>query len=129
MFISKLIKFIVKRAALFLVLLTAADLAFLGNHKWLVLAGVFAGAFISVGRLFSNEFILKKIFELNGKKTIAGSMAFAMNQLILLPVIALAYSLSVWILVGFIAGILTVPIIVMINSVTEAFEITKNDFE
>lgn len=126
---SKLLRFIVKRAALLLILLTAADLVFLKNNKWLVLAGLLAGAFLSIGRFLSNELILKKIFEFNGKKTIAGSIAFAVNQLVLLPVIALAYFLNIWILYGLIAGILAAPIIIMINSITEAFGITKNNFE
>ena len=130
LFKSKLEKFIVKRAAVFLIVLSAAALAFLGENGWLAFAGLFAGTLLSVVRLIGNELIFKAVFKLNGGKAVAGSiLVFTAIQLILLPVILLVYFLNVWILYGFVAGILAVPVIVMINSITEAFGITKNNFE
>jgi len=130
LFKSKLDKFIAKRAALFLIIMTAADIAFLGSNRWLVLAGLFIGVFVSIGRIFSNEWMLMKIFQLNKGKAVAGSIVvFTISQLVLIPVIVLTYFLSVWILYGLIAGILIIPIAIMINSITEALGITKNSFE
>lgn len=130
MFRSKLEKFIVKRAAIFLILLSAADLAFLGENRWLTLAGLLAGTSLSIARLIVNEWLFKEVFKLSGGKAAAGSiLVFTAVQLVLLPVLLLLYFLSAWILYGFVAGILAVPVIVMVNSITEAFGITKNNFE
>lgn len=130
MFKSKLDHFIVKRATVLLILLTAAELVFLKGNRWFILGGLLAGAFISIGRLCSNEWILKRIFKLSGGKAVVGStFAFTLSQFVLLPVIVLTYFINVWALYGLIAGVLVVPIIIMMNSITEAFGITKNSFE
>lgn len=130
MFQSKLVRFMVKRAAVFLAVLSVADLIFLGNNRWLVLAGLTVGTLLSVARLMGNEWLFRKIFQLTGGKAVAGSiLVFTGLQLILLPVILLVYFVSVWTLYGFVAGVLAVPAVVMINSVTETFKMTKNNFE
>lgn len=127
---SKIDKFLVKRTALFLILLTVADIAFLGSNKWFVLAGLLAGASLSIGRLVSNEWILKRTFELNGEKAVTGSIAaFTISQIVIIPVIVITYFFSTWLFYGLLAGIMVVPMIVMINSITEAIGITKNSFE
>ena len=130
MFKSKLDKFIVKRAAALLILLTAAELLFLKSNRWFVLEGLLAGAFISIGRLSSNEWILKKTLKSNGGQAVAGSIvAFILSYLVLISVITFIYFLNVWAFYGLITGILVVPIIIMMNSITEMFGITKNRFE
>lgn len=130
LFQSKLVRFMVKRAAVFLAVLSVADLIFLGNNRWLVLAGLTVGTLLSVARLMGNEWLFRKIFQLTGGKAVAGSiLVFTGLQLILLPVILLVYFVSVWTLYGFVAGVLAVPAVVMINSVTETFKMTKNNFE
>ena len=130
LFQSKLVRFMVKRAAVFLAVLSVADLAFLGNNRWLVLAGLAVGTLLSVARLMGNEWLFQKIFQLTGGKAVAGSiLVFTGLQLILLPVILLVYFVSVWALYGFVAGVIAVPAVVMVNSVTETFKMTKNNFE
>ena len=120
----------VKRAAVFLAAMSVADLAFLGNNRWLVLAGLAVGTLLSVARLMGNEWLFRKIIKLSGGKAVAGSiLVFTGLQLILLPVILLLYLISVWVLYGFVAGVMAVPVVVMINSVTETFGMTKNNFE
>lgn len=130
MFQSKLVRFMVKRAAVFFAVLSAADLAFLGNSRWVVLAGLAVGTLLSVARLMGNEWLFQKIFQMTGGKAAAGSiLVFTGLQLILLPIIMILYFISVWMLYGFVAGIMAVPVIVMINSFTETFGMTKNNFE
>lgn len=130
LFQSKLVRFIVKRVAVFLAVLSVADLAFLGNNRWLVLAGLAVGTLLSVARLMGNEWLFRKIFQFTGGKAVAGSiLVFTGLQLILLPVILLVYLVSTWVLYGFLAGVMAVPAVVMVNSVTETFKITKNNFE
>lgn len=130
LFESKLDKFILKRAAVLVIILTAVDIAFLGSNRWLVLGGLLLGTVVSLGRMFSNEWILKVTFKAGKGKAMAGSIAaFTINQLALAPMMLLAYFLNIWLFCGLIAGFLVVPAIVMINSITEAFGITKNSFE
>ena len=120
----------VKRAAVLLLILTASDMIFLKSVRWPVFAGLLTGFLISIGKLAGNEWIFEKIFRTDGEKAALGSIAlFSASQLALIPVIVLAYFFSAWTLYGLTAGILTVPIITMINSVTEALGITKNNFE
>lgn len=130
LFESKLDKFIIKRAAVLAIILTAADIAFLGSNRWLILYGLLFGTAVGLARLLSNEWILKVTFKAGKGKVLTGSIAaFTINQLALVPIILLAYFLSGWLLCGLITGLLIVPAIVMINSITEAFGITKNSFE
>ena len=130
LFRSKLVKFMVKRAAVLFFVLSTADLAFLGQDRWPVFAGLVAGTLLSIAKLVGNEWLFQKIFTLSGEKAMAGSiLVFTGLQLVLLPIILILYYLSLWALYGFVAGILAVPLIVMINSVTETFGITKNNFE
>jgi fatty-acid desaturase len=65
------------------------------------------------------------------KKLAPGSsvVLFAISQLILLPLLFIAYFINQWVFAGFVTGILLVPLVIMINSITEAFGITKNHFE
>lgn len=119
-----------KRTAVLLAFSAAASAAFLGAHRWPVLAGLLAGAFIGVCRFGVNEWILKRIFRPGGEKRIFGTIAaFTINQLVMIPVLTAAYFFDVWLFYGFITGVLTVPAVIMINGMTEAFGITRNHFE
>ena len=120
----------VKRAAVWLFILSAADLAFLGQNRWPAFAGLVAGTLLSIAKLMGNEWLFQEVFKLSGGKAVAGSiLVFTGLQLVLLPIILILYYLSLWAFYGFVAGILAVPLIVMINSITETFGITKNNFE
>lgn len=130
MFFGKLDRFIVKRAAIYLILLSAADLALLEKNRWPALAGLLAGTLLSVARLVGNERLFQAFSGWNGGKAVAGSiLVFTAIQLAFLPVILILYIINAWVLYGFIAGILAVPAIVMGNSITEAIGLTKNNFE
>lgn len=130
LFNSKLDKFIAKRAAVLLIVLTAAGVLFFRGSRWLTLAGLFTGAFLSIGRFISKEWIFRKILKLNEKKAAAYSAAIiAISQLVLFPIIVLTYFINIWFFYGLIAGILVIPLVIMLNSITEAFGITKNNFE
>lgn len=127
---NKLINFIAKRVAALLIVLAVADLVFLENKRWLVLAGLLAGSLIAIGRLGCNEWLLRNIFRPAGKKApVGGIAAFTLNQLVLLAFIVLAFLMNIWVLYGFLAGVLAAPLVIMFNSITEAFGITKNNFE
>ncbi len=135
MFKSKLEQFMLKRAAYSLLLLLILDFAVLKDGRWPVLVGLLAGALLSAARFGGRVLVFCKLPGANPvhrahSRALAGSIAlFSFNELILLPLLLLTYFLGHWIFAGFAAGILLVPAVVMINSVTEAFGITQNSFE
>lgn len=131
---SKLERFITKRVLIGMILLSIIDMVMFEN-RWLVLVGLIVGSMLSIVKFASNAWVFGGIFgtdQDSARKKLAPitSVAmFAVNQLILLPLLILAYFLNQWIFAGFVAGILIVPFVIMINSITEAIGITKNHFE
>lgn len=130
MFKSKMDRFLLTREALFFVPMAATAVAFMGRNRWTTLCGLFAGALFVTGRLAINEWILMKTFRLDGKRAAAWRIAvLSVSQLVWGPAFVLAYFLNIWVLYGFVAGALLLPLIIMLNSITEAFGITENHFE
>ncbi len=131
---TKLERFIAKRVLICVILLTIIDLVLL-EHKWFVLIGLIPGAIFSLAKFGSYAWVFGKILGVSSKagldKLAPGSSiaVFMLNQFILLPLLFIAYFLHQWIFIGFIAGILLVPFVVMINCMTEGIGITKNHFE
>ncbi len=134
MFKSKLEKFTATRAAMRFLVLSVADLIFLEN-RWLVLAGLFAGAVISVFKFVSCSWILRRAVDderatLGKRKTVG--LTFVVNmiyQSITLFSLLITYFLfGQWALAGLAAGILLVPFVMMGNAITETLGITKNGF-
>jgi hypothetical protein len=130
---SRLERFIAKRVIIYILLLSIIDVIMLEN-KWFVLIGLIVGALLSVVKFSCNAWVLAGILgvdQAKRKKLSPGISAvlFTFSQLILLPLLFLAYYINQWVFAGFVAGILLVPLVIMINSITEAFGITKNHFE
>ena len=134
MFKSKIEQFVAKKAVICLVLLSIIDMIVM-DYRWLVLGGLVLGAILSVAKFGSYAWVFDRICSMDqsgfSKKQAPGSSitVFMLNQLILLPLLFLAYFLNRWIFAGFVAGILIVPFVIMINSITEVLGITKNHFE
>lgn len=127
---SGLSGFITKRAAVFVLILSAADLAFGGSGKWMMLLGLMAGAAVGILRFYGNGWILKLILRQESRQNPVGSaVLFTAGQLAVFVFAFLAYCVGIRTLYGFVAGVLVIPLAVMMNSVTEAFGITKNNFE
>lgn len=127
---SRLDRFFAKRAAVLLLLLAAAGAALPGHSRWPALGGLLAGATLGFARFRSSEWILPRLYGRGGGKAAAWcAAAYAGGLLVLFAAAACAYFLNGWLFRGFLAGILLLPLVIMINSVTEAFGITKNGFE
>lgn len=127
---SGLERFVAKRAAVLFLLLAAAAAVFLGSGRWPALAGLLAGAFLGAGRFRSNEWIFAKILgEKGGKAAAAGAALYAAGMLALFAALASAYFLNSWLFRGVLAGLFLNPAVIMLNSVTEAFGVTRNGFD
>jgi len=131
---SKLERFLAKKAVICLMLMSIIDIIAVKN-RWLVLIGLVVGAILSVAKFGSYAWAFRRIIGIDqgdsSKRVGPGSSitVYVLNQLILLPLLFLIYLLNHWIFAGFVAGILIVPFVIMINSITEVLGITKNNFE
>lgn len=134
MFKSKIEQFVAKKAVICLILLSIIDVIAI-NYKWLVFVGLVLGTILSVAKFGSYAWVFERICNPDqgdsSKKQASGSSitVFMLNQLILLPLLFLAYFINLRIFAGFVAGILIVPFVIMMNSITEVLGITKNHFE
>ena len=134
MFKSKIEQFVAKKAVICLILMSIIDIITV-DYRWLVLVGLFLGTILSVAKFGSYAWVFERICSTDqsgsSKRQSSGSSitVFMLNQLILLPLLFLAYFLNQWIFAGFVAGILIVPFVIMINNITEVLGITKNHFE
>jgi hypothetical protein len=133
MFYSSVEHFILKRLLICFILLSIIDMVAI-EKRWPVLIGLAAGTAVSAVKFCSNAAVYASLF---GVKTqgIRGGLAqrtarviFLLNQIILLPLLLIAYYIGQWVFWGFVAGILTIPMLIMLNSITEAFGITRNHF-
>lgn len=133
MFSSKIEQFILKRLLICFILLSIIDMVVFEN-RWPVLAGLATGTVVSALKFCGNAKSLSGIFNnaAQGSRGRRGqhssTVIFLLNQIILLPLLFLAYYMGQWVFWGFVAGILTVPLLIMLNSITEAFGITRNHF-
>lgn len=131
---NKLVNFIAKRVLICSILLSIIVLIWL-EHKWYTLAGLLLGSVFSVMKFGSYTWIFKRIVSdaessLRKAKPVKRSMlGFLANQIIVFPLLLAAYYLNQWFFIGVVAGVLLVPLVLMINCVTEALKITRNNFE
>ncbi|MDP4094249.1 MAG: hypothetical protein Q8920_12915 [Bacillota bacterium] len=127
---SKIEIFLAKRALIILVILSIIDLVFIVD-RWLGLAGIFCGAGFSILRFSSMASLFKKIFSVgSGKKAAHKSVLnYLLTQLIAVVLLFISINISSGMFAGMAAGILSLPAVVFINSITEGLGITHNNFE
>ena len=131
---NKLANFIAKRVLICCILLSIIVLIML-EYKWHVLVGLLLGSVFSVLKFGSYTWIFQRIISAAAsparktKSARSGMLGFLINQIIIFPLLLAAYFLNQWFFAGIVAGILLVPFVIMINSVTEALKITGNNFE
>lgn len=127
---TKIEKFIAKRVLIVVGLLSIVTIAVL-QQKWMVLTGLFAGGIFSILRFGSLSDMITSL--LNGGNNQSAALRSVLSYVlsIITLVILMAASLlyNRWFAAGMITGILLVPFIIFINSLTEGLGITHNNFE
>jgi hypothetical protein len=96
----------------------------------MLLIGFYSGGALSILRYLSNAWIFS-IKQNNENKLLLHLKTIVLffgNQILLLTLLFIYFSLNRWLFIGLIAGVLLAPFIVVINSITEVFGITKNGF-
>jgi hypothetical protein len=131
---SKLEKFLAKRVLFIFVVLTIYIMVCI-RQKWFAFAGLAIGASLSILKLSSYVYIFSKIispenanesFKHGASKSVIN---FVLNQIIVLIVLFVSLKFNQWFFIGIVAGILLIPLAIVINSFTEALRITHNNFE
>jgi hypothetical protein len=130
LFQSKIEKFLVKRVLLLFVILEVVVILLMKDPQALS-AGLFAGGIFSVLRLKAMADLLSRIlFEKTTHRHANSSIA---GFIIAQAAAALLLILALWIhnraFIGAAAGILLVPAVVTVNSITEGLHFTNNNFE
>jgi len=143
----KLFYFLYKRTIICYLLLAIADILFVTN-KWPVLAGLTIGVLLNTIRFGTVAFLLNNITNreknnekcltsekniINGRKINnagikAANIFITLNHLIFLPMLYFSYLVGLYFFAGMVAGILVIPFIMFINGITEALNITHNNF-
>lgn len=126
-------KFVIKRSVLFFLLFSIA-IIFIFEYNWFIIAGFAIGTILSVSRFFAYAYVFGKIADEwqkpNSKRRsmVRSNIVFLINQLILLPVFYFAYKFNHYIFWGIVAGTLIVSFVIIVNVITEALGITKNQY-
>jgi hypothetical protein len=130
LFKSELEKFVVKRITLFALIGSAVSLIF--PSRWMIILGLMAGAGMSIFRFGGYAWIYGRIT--TGKEYNAGSAAiksvliFLANQILLIVLLFGVYRIHHAMFVGLVIGVLFAALSLIINSITEALGLTKNQF-
>ena len=130
---NKLANFIAKRVLVCGALLSVIDLIWI-EQRWYALAGLIAGSIFCIVKFGSYSWIFGKIIAAatgnqKGNPVKTSTIGFLVNQAIVFPILLAAYYIHIWFFTGFIAGVLLLPLIIIVNCVTEVVGLTRNNFE
>lgn len=126
MFNSKLDAFFLKKVLIFFIVVTITDLICF-NNKFSILAGLSVGCVLSVARFKSLSLGFSVVLhKLNTRKSM---YVFILNQVITVIILAVAIKISLLFFAGMVVGVLAVPLIIVVNAITEKIGITRNNFE
>ena len=131
---SKQERFLAKRVAIFALILIIIDLIFI-KVKWFALCGLVIGSLLSILKLASYAMVFTKIIfsQAGDNKNKFGAVKtllnFVINQIIVILALFISIKVNLWLFIGFAAGVLLVPFVIMVNILSEALKITHNNFE
>jgi len=127
---GKLEIFVVKRSSVLYVFLILLDIIFV-RQKWMAIAGLSLGGIFSVIRFDSTVYTSRNLLSQNNLALTArlSVLKYILTQIATILLLVTSLLLDMWFFFGVTAGILAIPLVIMINGVTEALGITHNDFE
>ena len=127
---SRLEKFIAKRVLIFFIVLAILVVVFF-SHRFFILAGLTVGGVFSILRLNSLTAAFSRILLQNVDKGAVRIVVtrFVINSVIAIVLLAASLNFNQWFFGGVAAGIFLVPLVIIVNALTEASGITRNNFE
>lgn len=127
---TKLEKFLAKRVLIISVILAILILV-LFRHHVVMLAGLAVGAVFGLLRLNSYVTTFSKIFSKGNEANSAGRITarFIISSVLTILLLAASAKYELYFFFGVLSGIFSVPLVIIINGITEALGITNNNFE
>lgn len=129
-FFNKIEKFVLKRVAVLIGILSVLNFIFI-NQKWLVFLGLVTGGGFALLRFCSLAATLRVLLAKESKQiaVIKSIMNYLLNLLTLTALLVAALLFDRWFALGVVSGIFTVPLMILINNLTEGLGITHNNYE
>lgn len=129
-YLDSLQKFILKRIIIFIALIIIIDFLFLkGNTKFI--AGLIVSSIFGFMKFNSYSIVLKGLSELKDTKNVflISFVRFVAGQGAIILLMALSIKYDIYFFYGVLGGVMIIPLIIFINSITEGTGITKNMFQ
>lgn len=95
----------------------------------IIIAGISLGVVLSIVRFSTNATSFIRLLSGTGETLGRGIKWFVINSIVAFVVLAVSIKINLFFFGGVITGIFFVPIVIIINSITEAIGITHNNFE
>ncbi|MCX7748872.1 MAG: hypothetical protein N2645_18580 [Clostridia bacterium] len=129
MFKGKLEKFILRRVVILFAVLAILTV-FLFKDIY-IFFGLLLGTGLSIFRFLSMAAVFSRLMPESAKplKAQHGVFRYVLNQVITVLFLIIAIAVKFSLFAGMAVGIMTVPIVVMVNSITEFFKLSNNNFE
>lgn len=126
---GKLEKFIIKRWLILFIILSILILLFF-EFKQNLLIGLFLGSILSLLRFFIMGSSLNNLLGLSKSSAVTYSLLrYVINQMLVFFLLVILSQINMWMLCGAMVGVMIVPFIVIVNSITEGLGLTHNNFE
>jgi thiamine transporter ThiT len=126
---NALMKFLIKRVIIFFVVLEIINLILL-DQKWFVATGLICGTIFGILKfIYTSKFISHLIGVEERFTSGRVFIKFVLSQMTTMVLIAIAIKFNMWFFAGTLTGILLIPAVIMVNSITEALQISHNRFQ
>lgn len=101
------------------------------DNRWNIVIGLTCGSVFGILKyIVASRFISNILLQREENLSLARILVkFLSLQVVTVLLMAVSISISLWSFLGVVAGILLIPLIILINSLTEALGISHNNFQ
>lgn len=123
-------KFIAKRVLFAVGVLSLADFLFV-EQRWMTFAGLLCGGIFGILRFCSLSGLITKLLAQSSTQAAVTKSIFSyiINIFVLIVLISASILYNGWFAAGVVTGVLLVPLVIMVNGITEGIGITHNNFK
>ncbi|WP_010246356.1 hypothetical protein [Acetivibrio cellulolyticus] len=123
-------KFLIKRVLIFFIVLLIINLIFL-DQRWLIAIGLICGTIFGILKFLYTSNFITSLISIDNKSFVAARtlVKFMLAQMATLVLIAVSIKFNMWFFAGVLTGVLLIPAVIMVNSITEALHISHNKFQ
>jgi hypothetical protein len=127
--LNSLEKFIAKRVLIIFGVLVILNLIFVSQRMYVML-GLIIGSIFGFMRFSSLGATISRLVLHDKSNTVKETfIRYMVNHVAMIVLCAVSIRYSLWMFIGVIAGVLIIPVIIMINGITEGLGVTHNRFE